>query len=51
MTYTYVILQVSEETYNEIKDKLKAADYGHAFDNGVIDMHGIALSTKDPNGE
>jgi hypothetical protein len=43
-TYTYVLLEVSEQTYNEIEAKLKAASYDHAFnERGEIDMHGIAL--------
>lgn len=47
MTYTYAILEVSVEAYNEIRTKLEHAGYQHAFheDRGtvVIDMHGIAL--------
>lgn len=46
--YTYAILDVSPATYREIREKLDAAGYQHAFhrDGGreVIDMHGIALS-------
>lgn len=51
-TYTYAILEVSEATYKEIYDKLKAAGYTHAFDDRkggetpVIDMHGIGLQVK-----
>lgn len=52
MSYTYVILQVSNRTYREIHEKLEKADYHQAFheqgEHGVvIDMHGIALA-KDP---
>ena len=49
MTYTYVILEVSREVFNEIADKLLTADYHHAFANGgtVIDMHGIALRSEE----
>lgn len=55
-TYTYAICEVSEATYQEIRAKLVAAGYDHAFhvDAGVevIDMHGIALglekSATDP---
>jgi hypothetical protein len=47
MSYTYVILDVSPAAYAEIRAKLEAAGYGHAFhredDGEVIDMHGIAL--------
>ena len=45
-THTYAVLDVSEAAYTEIADKLKAAGYDHAFDNGVIDMHGIALALE-----
>ena len=49
MTYTYVILEVSREVFNEIANKLRTADYHHAFNNEgtVIDMHGIALREKE----
>lgn len=47
-TYTYVILDLSTDAYEEIAAKLKAAGYEHAFhkDDGriVIDMHGIAVA-------
>jgi len=50
-TYTYVVLPVSRETYDEIFHALQEACYDHAIhnDNGrvVIDMHGIALARKD----
>ena len=43
-TYTYVLLEVSEQTYNEIATKFRGANYDHAFNKrGEIDMHGIAL--------
>lgn len=46
-TYTYVILEVSPDTYDEIYNKLKKAQYDQSFhvDSGsvLIDMHGIAL--------
>lgn len=49
-TRTYVILEVSPAAFAEIEQKLRAADYGHAFatDEGklTIDMHGIALKAK-----
>lgn len=53
-THTYVILDVSNAAYDEIKRKLEAADYSHAFHEDreygiVIDMHGIALAK--PKGE
>jgi hypothetical protein len=48
MTYTYVELEVSAATYDEIALKLREAGYTHAFDERregppAIDMHGIAL--------
>lgn len=47
MTHTYAILEVSPAAYAEIRAKLHAAGYDHAFgeDDGaeVIDMHGIAV--------
>jgi len=47
-THTYVILEVGERTYNDIRRKLVEAGYEHvldrtAEDREVIDMHGIAL--------
>ena len=52
MPYTYVLLPVSEATYNEIKTAFEAAEYHHAFHSGeakgiVIDMHGVALVQDD----
>ena len=50
MTYTVVILEVKESTYNEIADKLKAAGYDHAFwEDEMIDMTHIALRKKHEN--
>jgi len=44
MTYTYVELNVSESTYNEVKQLLEEAGYGHCFmEEGAINMHGMAL--------
>lgn len=47
MTHTYAILDVSPAVYAEIREKLRAAGYQHAFhhdrEGEVIDMHGIAL--------
>lgn len=43
-THTYVILEVSQQTYDEIKRKLEKAGYHHTFmPDGEIDMHGIAV--------
>lgn len=44
---TFALLKVSKAAFDEIRLKLEAAGYGHAFhedDGGLtIDMHGIAL--------
>ena len=54
-TYTYVLLDVSPDTYYEIYDKLRQAGYDHCFhkDDGktVIDMHGIALNKRIPDDQ
>ena len=55
MTYTYAVLDVPRAVYAAVRALLDAADYSHAFhkDDGqeVIDMHGIALRSKDgPTG-
>lgn len=53
MTYTFVDLVVSFDTWHEIKNKLEKAGYQHAFhtDSGShvirIDMHGIALTQEE----
>lgn len=48
MSHTYALLEVSPSSYEEIKAKLLDAGYGHAInDLGEIDMHGIALCTKE----
>lgn len=51
MTYTYAVLDVPRAVYAAVRALLDAADYQHAFhadDAGeVIDMHGIALRSKD----
>jgi len=48
MTYTYVTMEVSEATFNEIAKKLDDAGYDHAIDTeeGILDMHGLALTTS-----
>lgn len=44
MTYTYVIINVSKSTYEEIATKLDEAGYDHAIDDdGTLNMHGLAL--------
>lgn len=46
-THTYVTMEVSSATYEEVARLLKEADYHHCFnDDGEIDMHGLALVKK-----
>jgi hypothetical protein len=47
-THTYAILPVSKRAYDEIRAKLEAADYHHAFHGELIDMCGIALQAEPP---
>lgn len=46
-TYTFAKLEVSQQAYDEIREKLVEAGYEHAFglddDVELMDMHGIAL--------
>jgi hypothetical protein len=54
-THTYAILELSGQAFAEIKEKLEAAGYQHAFneDDGraVIDMHGIAVAAETENND
>lgn len=51
MTYTYVEMDVSQPTYDEVKANLRKAGYEHAIgDDGALDMHGLAL-VLDPSIE
>jgi hypothetical protein len=49
-TYTFAILEVSKETFEEIAKKLMAVNYEHAFhelkEGRVLDMHGVALKQE-----
>lgn len=49
-TYTFALLEVSKETWDEIAEALKAAQYDVFHElpesKGVIDMHGIGLVNK-----
>lgn len=51
VTHTFVELEVSREAYLEIYRLLAEAGYHHAFIEGAIDMHGIALTMRDENEE
>ncbi len=47
-TYTYVELEVSKGTYDEVKYLLTQAGYDHCFSEvGSIDLSGIALTRGD----
>lgn len=52
-THTYVVLELSEAAYDEIRRKLEAAGYHHAFHpnahapaSPLIDMHGLAVGPE-----
>jgi hypothetical protein len=49
VTHTYVTLEISRAAFDEIKAKLEAADYQHAFnqDGTEIDMNGIAVTPEE----
>lgn len=51
MTHTFAVLDVPGAVYAAVRALLKQADYQHAFidrkEGEVIDMHGIALRSKD----
>jgi hypothetical protein len=53
-TYTFTILDVSKETFEEISKKLFDANYLHSFhevnNQQIVDMHGIAIrqENKEP---
>jgi hypothetical protein len=46
MTYTFVVLPVSHEAYEEIRKKLIEAGYNENLDADLIDMHGLALQCE-----
>jgi hypothetical protein len=52
MTYTFVVLKLSQAAFQEVRDKMVAAGYEHALDrNGdgeLVDMHGIAVQAETP---
>lgn len=51
-THTYVILELSESAYREIREKLESAGYQHAIaSNGTIDMHGIGVAPEGKGEE
>jgi hypothetical protein len=50
MTHTYAVLTVAPDTYDYIAILLRLAGYDHAFVDGLIDMHGIALASGPRKG-
>lgn len=51
MSHTFALLEVSPAAYAEIRENLKAAGYDHALHgDGVIDLHGLALTTEHEAG-
>lgn len=53
MTYTYALMEVSRATFEEIREKLRAAGYDDALhdDEATLDMHGIALVQAGGTGD
>jgi hypothetical protein len=49
MTYTYALLGVSRQTYDEIHRLLEQAGYHQLFNDQEIDMHGIGLVIEEPD--
>lgn len=50
-THTYAVLEISKAAYDEIAFALRAANYDHVFmEDGLIDMHGLALRKKPKGG-
>ena len=45
-THTYAVLELSPAAYSEIREKLAAAGYQHAFHDDLIDMQGIAVAAE-----
>lgn len=46
-TYTYTLLHVSKQTFEEVKARLQAADpktYSELKPDEPLDMHGLALT-------
>ena len=51
MTHTLATIQVPPQFYNLVRKVMKDAGYEHAIldDEGMLDMTGIALTTKRGN--
>lgn len=53
-TRTYVVMQVSDAVFEEIKILLLEAGYGHAIGDTeefgeILDMHGIGIGKRNPS--
>lgn len=49
-THTYVVMNVTRGTYDEVARKMRDAGYDHVFgEDGEIDMHGVALGAETDN--
>ncbi len=46
MSRTYALLDVPQEFFDFVKERMEEAGYEHAIDGDVIDMHGIALTPE-----
>jgi hypothetical protein len=48
VTHTYVVMELSIESYSEIRAAMLTAGYQHAInDAGEIDMQGIAVQVRE----
>lgn len=45
-THTYVLMEVSQPTYDEIYEKLRDAGYDHVIQDGRLTMSGIAVTSE-----
>jgi hypothetical protein len=48
MTKTTAMLEISNEAYQEVREKLEDAGYNHLFDANAIHMDGITLAPAGP---
>ncbi len=50
-THTFALLEVTPAAFEEVRGKLEDAGYTHAFhridDRAAVDMHGIALTSRE----
>jgi|GEM_PF-2645200 len=50
-SYPIVSMPVPGEVYRALKCRLEAAGYGHAVNDGRLDMSGITLTDEDEGDE